>query len=94
MAVEFRPVSPQPLEQCTICLEPLTERVVAHTKGGEKHCMHEECIKQWAIQHFQCPVCREEVNLSFFGTRLERIKWSMKPKCKVILDNLLEIILW
>lgn len=50
-------------DSCPICYDPLnTDSVVAHNNGGEKHPIHEKCIKQWMKFNQTCPCCKTPVD--------------------------------
>jgi hypothetical protein len=37
------------------------------------HCFHEICVKQWVIDHKNCPVCRYDLESSSSGLPLENV---------------------
>ena len=61
-------VAPMPDETCAICLEDLTEDVVAHQNEDwtkQQHPFHRECIQEWLkdkpAENLTCPRCFKKV---------------------------------
>jgi hypothetical protein len=46
-----------PEQQCTVCLEPLEERVV---NLACTHLFHRECVSTWLTANASCPNCRHD----------------------------------
>ena len=62
-------------KECPICIEEFTENLTSDTENlsespTEKrlvltdcnHCYHEKCLREWLVQHKNCPVCRHDFN--------------------------------
>jgi hypothetical protein len=76
MGIRFFSVSPNPLEKCSICYDPLDKDVVAHDKEL-LYAMHKKCLKAWVERHPTCPHCRGDIDLSSLFSLKERvIIWS------------------
>ena len=57
---ESRPDCKQPLEDCSICLESISERAIASP------CQHATfdflCLVSWLQEHTTCPLCKAVVS--------------------------------
>jgi hypothetical protein len=42
-------------ENCSICMEPLSQDVIPISCG---HCFHPGCLEPWRREHTTCPMCR------------------------------------
>merc|ERR1712003_86015 len=49
--------------ECSICMETYeTGETVFWSKHKNcKHLFHEKCIKQWLLEHDDCPICRNNL---------------------------------
>ena len=48
-------------KECPICIEEFTENIEKRLVLTDcNHCYHENCLREWIIQHSNCPVCRHE----------------------------------
>lgn len=69
MTVNFHPAAPSPENDCPICFEPLSKKVVTHEGYGEKHPIHKKCIKKWVKENASngiiptCPICRANIDV-------------------------------
>lgn len=77
----YHNVVPSPSRQCGICLQNLTKDAVDHE--GDFHPFHRTCIKTWLVRSATCPICRQNVDPSFFYTWWDKsiiwLKGGSKP---------------
>lgn len=59
------PETPPPPEECSICIEPMTVRVVTAPCG---HRYHTKCLDDWLGTALTCPMCRAPVPRSLTGS--------------------------
>ena len=46
------------VENCSICLDPLSEEGPTRVDKPCRHQFHEDCINRWLENHTTCPICR------------------------------------
>lgn len=71
------------VEDCVICLEPMTAKEAVAAAYKCRHIFHEDCISSWGTYSFLCPCCRARKTviphhrLSPDDSRLEavRLEW-------------------
>ena len=64
------------------CIKGMDERQVKiYSNGGEKHPIHEKCLKEaFAQAHPECPVCRKElIDLETFVSSKSVVKGETRP---------------
>lgn len=66
--LNFYTVNPRIGEDCSICSEPLSNKVVAHRAASEiQHVFHKNCLKQWIRERphdAKCPLCNTKIEFS------------------------------
>lgn len=66
-----------PGDACAYCRSPLGglgNRIITHTGGGERHPLHEKCVREWLLRHGKCPVCLQEVDaVNYFYLGKKRV---------------------
>lgn len=59
-----RPINALDVDNCVICLNPVTEEQIQTQQymiTPCQHCFHEECLLQWMNARLTCPTCRSAI---------------------------------
>ena len=81
MSISFQLSRPYPHLDCGICKEPLIKEVVIHNDNGEKHPLHEKCVREWMKINPSCPMCKVSIDPSSLFSWQDKIV-SCWNRCK------------
>src|SRR3990167_10198851 len=88
-------ISKDPHQNCSICLDPFHNQLVAiHERGGEHHPLHINCLTAYVQnqlqqqRHLRCPVCRLSIRQI---TKINIEKTSLYPNISQISEEIFNI---